>query len=234
MLSPPSSLAIHQLDIIIEELNIYVALLIFATGVIGGLLNIIIFSSLKTFRQTSTGFYLIVTSIFNVGQALSALSTRILETGFTVSITHLSWSCKLRTVLSQSCVLISLTNMSLATIDQFLSMSSRRHWSSLKLARRHSMLSCCVWAFHGIFAVIYWDVINGVCTTANGSVYRRYLSYFYTPVLLGCLPIVVMVTFSVLAFVKSRRLARRQVNIVRLSHERQLTAMALFQVAFIV
>ncbi|CAF0775460.1 unnamed protein product [Adineta ricciae] len=229
-----SSSTVQQLNFITQELNIYVALLIFATGVIGGLLNIIIFSSLKTFRQTSTGFYLIVTSIFNVGQALSALSTRILETGFTVSITHLSWSCKLRTVLSQSCVLISLTNMSLATIDQFLSMSSRRHWSSLKLARRHSMLSCCVWAFHGIFAVIYWDVINGVCTTANGSVYRRYLSYFYTPVLLGCLPIVVMVTFSVLAFVKSRRLARRQVNIVRLSHERQLTAMALFQVAFIV
>ncbi|CAF1681790.1 unnamed protein product, partial [Adineta ricciae] len=37
-----------------------------------------------------------------------------------------------------------------------------------------------------------------------------------------------------LAFIKSRGLARRQVNIVRLSHERQLTAMTLFQVAFIV
>ena len=124
--------------------------------------------------------------------------------------------------------------MSLATIDQFLSMSSRRQWSTPRLARRHSMLSCCVWAFHGIFAVIYWDAINGVCTTASGSIYRRYLSYFYTPVLLGCLPIVVMVTFSALAFVKSRRLARHEVNIVRLSHERQLTAMTLFQVAFIV
>ncbi|CAF1671959.1 unnamed protein product, partial [Adineta ricciae] len=226
----PSSTTVQQLSFITQQLNIYIALLIFTTGVVGGLLNIIIFSSLKTFRQTSTGFYLIITSIFNVGQALSALSTRILETGFTVSITHLSWSCKLRTVLSQSCVLISLTNMSLATIDQFLSMSSRRQWSNSRLARRHSILSCCVWAFHGIFAVIYWDVIDGVCTTVSGSIYRRYLSYFYTPVLLGCLPIVVMVTFSVLAFIKSRGLARRQVNIVRLSHERQLTAMTLFQV----
>ncbi|UJR25966.1 hypothetical protein I4U23_007314 [Adineta vaga] len=229
-----SSSTVQQLNFVIQQLNIYVAIIIFTTGIIGGLLNIIIFTSLKTFRQTSCGFYLTTTSLFNIGQALFALSTRILDSGFAINLTNVSWSCKLRTFLSQSCVLLSLTSMSLATIDQFVSMTSYRHWSSLRTARRHVLISCCVWCCHGIFAILYWDTPSGICTTASNSSYRRYLSYFYTPVLLGCLPIVIMLTFSLLAFFHIRTLASRRVNIVRLSHERQLTAMALFQVAFIV
>ncbi len=80
-------------------MNIYVGLFIFITGVIGGLLNIIIFTSLKTFRETSCGFYLTVTSVFNVGQAIFALTTRILDSGFSINLTNLPWSCKLLTFL---------------------------------------------------------------------------------------------------------------------------------------
>ncbi|UJR25965.1 hypothetical protein I4U23_007313 [Adineta vaga] len=229
-----SSSTVQQLNFVIQQLNIYVAIIIFTTGIIGGLLNIIIFTSLKTFRQTSCGFYLTTTSLFNIGQALFALSTRILDSGFAINLTNVSWSCKLRTFLSQSCVLLSLTSMSLATIDQFVSMTSYRHWSSLRTARRHVLISCCVWCCHGIFAILYWDTPSGICTTASNSSYRRYLSYFYTPVLLGCLPIVIMLIFSILSFYNIRTLASHHVNIVRLSHERQLTAMALFQIAFIV
>ncbi|CAF4445064.1 unnamed protein product, partial [Adineta steineri] len=43
-----------------------------------------------------------------------------------------------------------------------------------------------------------------------------------------------MITFSLLAFIKIRTLASRLINIVRLSRDRQLTAMALSQVAFTV
>jgi hypothetical protein len=227
------SLTVVEINFIIQQLNIYIGLFIFITGVIGGLLNIIIFTTLKTFRETSCGFYLIVTSIFNVSHAIFALITRILDSGFSINLTHLSWSCKIRTFLSQSCVLLSLTGMSLVTIDQFLSMTTYRHLSSLKSAHRHIIIACCLWFFHGIFALIYWDTPTGICVQINVS-YVKYLSYFYLPVLLGCLPIVIMVTFSLLAFFNIRTLASRQINIVRLSRDRQLTAMALLQVAFIV
>ncbi|CAF1013480.1 unnamed protein product [Rotaria sp. Silwood1] len=43
-----------------------------------------------------------------------------------------------------------------------------------------------------------------------------------------------MTTFALLAFLSVRRLAYRQVHIIRLSHDRQLTAMVLFQVIFLV
>ncbi len=214
-------------------MNIYVGLFIFITGVIGGLLNIIIFTSLKTFRETSCGFYLTVTSVFNVGQAIFALTTRILDSGFSINLTNLPWSCKLLTFLEESCVLLSLTSMSLATIDQFLSMTNYRHFSSLRLAHRYIIIGCCVWFLHGIFALIYWDTPDGFCIPTSLG-YRRYLSYFYLPVLLGCLPIAVMVIFSLLSYFNIRSIASRQINIVRLRRDRQLTAMALLQVAFIV
>jgi hypothetical protein len=53
-------------------------------------------------------------------------------------------------------------------------------------------------------------------------------------VLFGFLPLIIMIVFSVLAFFKIRSLASRQLNIVRLSRDRQLTAMTLFNVLFIV
>ena len=227
------SSTVHQINFIIQQMNIYVGIFIYITGIIGGLLNIIIFTSLKTFRETSCGFYLTVTSVFNVGQAIFALTTRILDSGFSINLTNLPWSCKLRTFLAQSCVLLSLTSMSLATIDQFLSMTKYRHLSSLRLAHRHIVIACCVWFLHGISALIYWGTLDGVCIPTSIG-YQRYLSYFYLPVLLGCLPIVVMVIFSLLSYFNIRTIASRQINIVRLRRDRQLTAMALLQVAFIV
>lgn len=111
------SVSIVQINFIIHHLNIYLGLFIFITDVIGGLLNIVVFTSLKTFRQTSCGFYLTVTSLFNVGQAIFALSTRILDAGLSINLTNVSWSCKLRTLLAQLYVLLSFTSMSLVTID---------------------------------------------------------------------------------------------------------------------
>lgn len=227
------SATILHINFIIQQLNTYVGLFIFITGVIGGLLNIIIFTTLKTFRQTSCGFYLTVTSAFNVGQAIFALSTRILDSGFSINLTNTPWSCKLRTFLAQSCVLLSLTGMSLVTIDQFLSMTNHRHWSRLKLAHRHIFIACCVWIAHGIAALIYWNTPSGICV-AMGMTYKIYLSHFYLPVLLGCLPIAIMMTFSLLAFFRIRTSTSREINIVRLRRDRQLTAMALLQVSFIV
>jgi len=227
------SSTVLQIDFIIQQLNIYVGLFICITGIIGGLLNIIIFTTLKTFRETSCGFYLTVTSIFNIGQAIFALITHILNCGFSINLTNLPWPCKIGTFLAQFCVLLSLTGMSLVTIDQFLSMTTYRHFNSVRFAHRHIVIACCVWFFHGIFIFMYWDTPAGVCTVISLG-YRRYISYFYLPVILGCLPIIIMVTFSLLAFFNIRTLASRQINIIRLSRDRQLTAMTLLQVAFIV
>ena len=223
---------IVHINLSIQQMNIYVAIFIYVTGVIGSVLNIIIFTSLKTFRETSCGFYLIFTSFFNAGQTIFALTTRILDSGFAINLTNTSWSCKVRTYLAQSFVLLSLTSMSLVTIDQYFSISQYRRWSGLRLARRNLIIGCLVWAFHGVAALLYWDTPRGVCTMINHG-YRTYIAYFYLPVLLGCLPIGVMMIFALLAFHRIRKPINQEIGVVRLSHDRQLTAMALSQVIFI-
>ena len=228
-----SSATITNSNFMITQLNIYVGIFLYATGLIGAILNIIIFTSLKTFRQTSCGFYLTLTSVFNLGQTIFALTTRILDSGFSINLTNLSWSCKCRTYLAQSCVLLSLTTMSLAMIDQFISMGPRRQWSSRQLARRHLCIACVIWFAHGASAILFWDAPTGVCSMISQG-YRRYISYFYLPALLGCLPIAVMTLFGLLSFYRIRTSLRREMNMVRLSHERQLSAMALSQAMAIV
>ncbi|CAF4164020.1 unnamed protein product, partial [Adineta steineri] len=48
------------------------------------------------------------------------------------------------------------------------------------------------------------------------------------------LPLTTMTTFSLLAFYNARTLISRQINIIRLSRDRQLTAMTLVHVVFVV
>jgi hypothetical protein len=48
-----------------EQMVIYVGIFFFIAGSIGGPLVLIVFLSLKTFRQSSCAFYLIIMSIVN-------------------------------------------------------------------------------------------------------------------------------------------------------------------------
>ena len=66
-----SSSFIASLNFARQQLVLYGVIPIFSLGVIGGCLNVIIFLSLKTFRQNSCAFYLIVMSFVNIGQLFS-------------------------------------------------------------------------------------------------------------------------------------------------------------------
>jgi len=215
-----------------QEITIYCGLFIATLGVFGGLLNVLVFTTLKTFRKTSCIFYLITASIVNVGQLLTSLLIRILAVGFHIDPTSISWICKIRIFSIQFCGVISLACMSLATIDQFMSLS-KQHVSNLYTAHRNIMIACILITIHGIFFLIYYDTPNGVCVIINPN-FEKYFSYFYFPVVLGFAPVTIMVTFASIAFYNTRTIASRRVHIERLSRDRQITAMVLVQVVFIV
>jgi hypothetical protein len=164
---------------------------------------------------------------------MTGLFIRILSNGFSVDPRKIPWFCKIYTFGSNWFLPVWLTSICLATIDQFLSMSKYRHFSNLRLAHRFIIITCIFWFLHDILFFFYWNVSSGVCTVINPT-YGIYYSNFTAPVLYGCLPISIMSSFSLLAFYRARTLASRQLNIVRLSQDRQLTAMILVYVIFIV
>jgi len=134
-MSSPSP-AIDTLISATKYVNTYFGLFICVTGIIGGLLNIVVFTTLKTFRQTTCAFYLTTASIAGFSQSI-IVSLRIFNLEFDVQSLSTSIVCKLRFSLSQYCALLSLTAVSMATIDQFLSMTKYRHLNNMRLARRN-------------------------------------------------------------------------------------------------
>ena len=216
-----------------KEITVYCGLFILITGMIGGILNVIIFTTLKTFRQTTCAFYLTFASIVGMGQMMTALLVQILSGGFLVDPTKISWFCKINYFAGNWCFAVWITSVCLATIDQYLSMSEYRHFSNLRLAQRFIIITCIFWSIHSLFILIYWDAPSGVCMAIN-PIYGNYYSKFTVPVLYGCLPISIMSVFSILAFYNARTLASRHVNIVRSNLDRQLTAMILIYVIYIV
>lgn len=74
-----SSEIINTLNYATDKTYLYGGLFILITGIISELFNILIFTTLKTFRKTSCGFYLIVLSIANFGQITVAVLIRTLN-----------------------------------------------------------------------------------------------------------------------------------------------------------
>jgi hypothetical protein len=223
-----------------KQVIIYGGIPACVAGVIGGLLNLVVFLSLKTFRQSSCAFYLTVMSIFNIGQLtfgffFSRIINALIGTdGTTTSLFY----CKFRIYISQLCAGASLTCLCLATIDQYFATCSRPRWqqlSSIKVAHRLVIITILLWLLHGVLYVVYNQHVqspstNIVTCTSTNSMFNTYRVYFFVLVLVGYLPITVAALFGFIAYRKIQQLAYRTVPLVRRELDKQLTTMVLIQV----
>lgn len=115
------------------NINIYFAIFICITGFFGGLLNIIVFTTLRTFRQTTCATYLMAASVYDLGQSLTVL-LRIFNTAFNYNSSIL---CKFRFFFSQYFCLSFHTCMCMSTIDQYISMTKYHQLNNKRLAHYH-------------------------------------------------------------------------------------------------
>jgi len=230
-----------SLTYISQQITIYFGIPTLVAGILGGVLNILVFLSLRTFRQNSCAFYLTIMSIVNIGQLFTGLLSRIMISGYSIDWASTSpFYCKLRYFLVQACTLISLTCICLATIDQYFATSSNlrwQQWCTLKVAYCLTAIISIFWCLHGIVYLIYFSHIyipatgQSVCTITN-TIFGRYNSYGYFLILTGFLPISITILFALLAFRNVRQLAHQAVPVVRRELEKQLTTMVLVHVAF--
>ena len=224
---------------IIQDMSIYYGIIVFIGGIIGGVVNTIVFLSLKTFRESSCAFYLNIMSMVNIGQLLTGLLSRIMISGYNIEWTVLSAPyCKIRYFLLQTCTLISLSCICFATIDQYFATSANPHWrrwSSLKVAYPLIISTCIFWSLHGIlylvfFARIYNPATGKFTCGVTNEIFGRYHTYGYFLTLTGFLPVIINIIFALLAFRNVRQAAHHTVPLVRRALEKQLTIMVLVQV----
>ena len=233
--------SIEYLNTVSGQFSIYLGIIILVAGVVGNIFDAIIFLSLKTFRENSCAFYLTALAFLNTGQLISSLFPRLMNLWFAIdwSTTSLVY-CKIRAYIFQLCSLISFTCMCLATIDQFLTTSSKAHWqrlSGIKIAHRSFIIAAIIWILHGIPTLIYQDHVissvtgNSTCVISN-PILQYYNTYGFVLVLVSCLPVLVTGIFGLLAYYNISQLAYRAVPLVRRELDKQLTVMVLVQVLF--
>ena len=232
---------IDYLNTISTQFSIYFGLVTLIGGVLGNICNIIVFLSLKTFRENSCAFYLTAMSFLNIGQLITSLLPRILTLWISIewATTSLTY-CKLRTYLFQLCSLASFTCMCLATIDQYLATCSKPQWqrySNIKLAYRIFIIIMIIWILHGIPTLIYQTHVassltgNYTCAISS-TTFQSYYTYGFTLILISCLPVLVTAIFGLLAYRNVSQLAYRAIPLVRRELDKQLTVMVLVQVVF--
>ncbi|CAF0893957.1 unnamed protein product [Rotaria sordida] len=228
----------ESLAFIAQQACIYFGIPLLIVGTLGGLLNVIVFLSLQTFRESSCAFYLTIMSIVNVGQLITGLLVRIMITGFGIDWTQTSLIiCKVRYFIFPIAALISFTSITLATMDQYFATSFRRRWqewSNIQVAHRLMAAFSIIWILHGIpYLVFFNQNISSatgkvICNSPN-DIFAQYRFYFVTLVLTGFLPVVITILFGYLAYRNVQHLAHRTLPLVRRELDKQLTVMVLVQ-----
>jgi hypothetical protein len=233
-----SSALIATVNDIKKKYLFYSDIFIITIGLISNLSLILIFVTLRPFRGKQCAFFLTVESISNIGLLLSNYPSFIYRdiTGKDPENITVVW-CKLQSSLSQIFGLCSLFTICFLSFDQFMSTNPRPHWrqmSTLKLARRLTFFNVCFVMLHSILFLIFTEIIKGQGCTLYNPILYSYFTFFYYPILSSAIPLLVTVTFSLLAYRNVRRIVRRQIAVVRRRLDHQLTAMVLARVCSIV
>jgi hypothetical protein len=217
-----------------QQVTIYGGLFLVIAGIIGNGINILIFSSVRSYRKTPCTFYFLIASIYNFVYIVINLISRVVSAGFGIDLTRTSNSwCKIRNFCLYTLALITLTCSCLATIDQFFVTSqsaSLRRLSNIKWAHRIVLIMTVIWCVHGILPLVFFNIEPGVnmCVIINPgfAIYVR----FYLLGLVTAIPVVIMIVFGCLVYGNIRQTE----VLARQSADRQLARMILIQVVLII
>lgn len=208
-------------------------------GLIGNICNVLIFNIVKAFRRHQCARYLTAIAIADFFFVLIVGPFRITEYVINYDPIHLSvvW-CKIRQSIVPAFSLMSFSTVCLAAIDQYLATNYHpwiRQYSTLKLSHRLIVAATIIWILYMIPFLIYFDIQTSAAGCAIKNPYfLRFYSFVHFCVLSGILPIVVSGSAAALAFFNVRHVIRHQVPLVRRRLDRQLTAMTLTKVVFLV
>ena len=207
-------------------------------GVIGNLLNVLIFGSFKLFRHHQCAFYLTVESIANFALLIIVLPFRTADYYFDYDPLRLSlvW-CKLRQALVTFFSFTSFFSVCYAAIDQYLSTHyypQVRRRSTLKLAHCLIIWTLLLLIIYSIPFLVFFEINPSSGCVSQNPAFLKFYSYVHFCFFNALIPITVPTLFAALAYINVRRIVRRHLAVVRRRLDRQLTAMVLTKVAFLV
>ncbi|CAF3533463.1 unnamed protein product [Rotaria sp. Silwood1] len=216
-----TSSIVNRLEWSTVILNRWVAPIIFLIGFIGNFFNLMIFTR-KDFFKKSISQYFLAVSINNITMFFIGLSTRIIESGFQISIFggDSNVYCKIRTYFVYTAFAISNWFLVFASLDRFYSTNQsaikRQRFCSNRMAFKLICLiviGCILTHIHIIiyYKYIYYENLNNqsilICTSNNGM-YTMFFSFFIL-IFYSLLPPILMLLIGLLTINNVRKFRQR-------------------------
>ncbi|CAF1210509.1 unnamed protein product [Adineta ricciae] len=221
-----------SLSYIGQQITIYGGFCFLVTGTVGNVINIFIFSTVRSYRTNPSTFYFLINSVFNIAYLFINLASRIVI-GFGNDLTRTSTSwCKARNYFLYTFSIIVLMCPCMAMIDQFLitSRSAKlRRLSKIQTAHRSVVAMIIICVLHGILPAMSYDIssVTKTCQVIN-QIFITYRSIF----LLGLLTTIPITITTLFAYLTCRNI--RSIRVLISQHiDQQIMRMSLAQVFFV-
>ncbi|CAF0973906.1 unnamed protein product [Adineta steineri] len=196
---------IRQIQLSIQYIALTFGFPILILGIIGNILNIIVFLHKASYKHNASSFYMLVKSFFDLNVLIISLAGDIIIDGFHANaLTSENW-CKFRVPLAYINSLCSSSCLCLQAIDSYMCSSRNatiRQYSTIKKARYLIVGFLFVWICNECpyyFMKSANIIPNLTCQTSN-TIYRTYRSYFTILVLNIIVPITIISLFGYLTY----------------------------------
>jgi hypothetical protein len=194
---------------------------VFVLGIIGNIVNVIIFSQ-ASLRSNGCSWYFISVSLVHLFVLTFGCLTRIvaLSTGFDLTATSLFF-CKFRVYFFVGGIALSRHFLCLISIDRWMVTSSSawlRRQSSPRIVRRLIIVSTIPWLLFNLHAPIgFHHEVNG-CVPNSGTIYL--LFYTITNLFVALVPLTILTIFTTITIrnVTNKRPVGRQSRAVATVH----------------
>jgi len=242
-----TTLYISQLQLASRYLSLAFAMPLCIFGVLGNLLNILVFIDLGNYKHNASSLYIFCRSFFDLMALIIGLGLRVLSHGFRIdfSVKSRLW-CKIRVFLLEIGVFNSFTCLCLQSVDAYFCSSSSvslRRKSKVRIARYILIGFLFFWICHQIPYLILQDLVTvkgkPICRTTN-TIFAQYRNYF---AVVGFGTVIPVTVISIFGFLTYRQLHmpgniqrgfRTRRNSLALSQlTRQMTSMTLFQIVIV-
>ena len=200
-----------QLEYVNIALLRYELPVVFGVGIIGNVVNMIIFSR-RNLRINVCSVYFIFLSLAHLVLLIFSCLPRCIAatSGYDLSQYSLTF-CKLRAYATDLSIVLARQFLCFISIDRWLITSPNlhfRHWSSYKTTYRLIAGSCLFWSLFNLHAPINYVISHFSCSPPLGTAYEFFYSIYN--IITSILPMLIMAIFSVLAVknIRSRVTAR--------------------------
>jgi hypothetical protein len=169
-------------------------------GVVGAILNILIFTKKKNFWANTSINYLLAGAVLTAIHLSGIYIQSVLVNGFDLGLyTTSDAACSEHNYLMYVTTVSALSFPCWAAFDQYAATSRnanfRNRWSSIRLVRLAIVSTVVFWAVTYVPVIFVCGAVNGQCVLRSGS-YTTFVNYVLTPLVFAIIPILVVSIFT--------------------------------------